>query len=392
MTRIGPSTASLVTVGFALTALAYGLARFAYGLLLPQMKTELELGTVAAGWIGSVAFGAFCAGVVVAFVAVPRWGARAVAVAAGLCATAGLALMGVAGSATILGIAMGLAGISTGLASPPLAAAVGEHVPQEGRSRANGVINAGTAAGIMLSGAAALAFAAAWRELYLGFAVIAAAITVWLWHAIPGKEEAAKPSPVFSGMRRHGLLSLCLAAAFMGAASTVVWTFGADILREQLHFTDQLIALAWLVLGAAGLVSVITGVATDRFGIAVVNRMSLVLMGLGFLSLAAASWAAGLAFAGMGIFGAGYIISCGALLLWGITLFPARADLGIGLPFLMIAFGQMMGAPLFGALLDASGTIVALSSAAMLMLCAAIPAPHRTRKGMEDQPESVRVL
>lgn len=391
MTRVGPSTVNLVAAGFALTALAYGLARFAYGLLLPQIRTELELGTVAAGWIGSVAFGAYCAGVLMAFVAVPRWGARVVAVASGLCATAGLALMGVAGSATTLGIAMGLAGISTGLASPPLASAVGKHVPQAGRPRANGVINAGTAAGIMLSGAAALAFAAAWRELYLGFAVIAAAVTVWLWQAIPG-EEAAKPSPVPTIMRPRGLLSLCLAAALMGGASTVVWTFGADILREQLRFSDQLIALTWLVLGTAGLVSVITGVATDRFGIAAVNRLSLVLMGLGFLSLAAASWAAGLAFAAMGIFGAGYIISCGALLLWGITLFPARSDLGIGLPFLMIAFGQMMGAPLFGALLDTSGTMVALSSAAMLMLCAAIPAPHRNRIGMEDQPEPVRIL
>lgn len=391
MRRGAPGSANLVAAGFALTALAYGLARFAYGLLLPQIRAELELGTVAAGWIGSVAFGAFCGGVVVAFAAVPRWGARKVAVAAGLCATAGLAIMGLAGSAAMLGVAMGLAGISTGLASPPLAAAVGRHVPHDARSRANGAINAGTAAGIMLSGAAALVFAAAWRELYLGFAVIAAAITVWLWHAIPG-EEAESPSPAAAGMRPRGLLSLGLAAALMGAASTVFWTFGADILREELRFSDQLVALAWLVLGAAGLVSVITGAATDRFGIASVNRIALVLMGLALMSLAAASWASGMAFLAMGIFGAGYIISCGALLLWGITLFPARSDLGIGLPFLMIAFGQMMGAPLFGALLDASGTTLALSCASVMMLCAALPAPHRLRKGIEAQAEPARAL
>ncbi|TJZ89951.1 MFS transporter [Paracoccus gahaiensis] len=392
MTRVGPRTANLVAVGFALTALAYGLARFAYGLLLPQIRIELGLGTVAAGWIGSAAFGAYCGGVVAAFMGVPRWGARVVAVAAGLCATAGLGLMGMAGSATTLGVAMGLAGISTGLASPPLAAAVGRHIPQAGRPRANGVINAGTAAGIMLSGVAALAFAAAWRELYLGFAVIAAAVTLWLWQAIPG-EETTKPSPGAFDMRPRGLFSLCVAAAMMGAASTAIWTFGADILREQLHFSDQQIALAWLALGTTGLVSVMTGTATDRFGIAVVNRMSLVLMGLGLVSLAAGSWMSVLAFAAMGLFGAGYIVSCGALLLWGITLFPARSDLGIGLPFLMIAVGQMIGAPLFGGLLEATGTAAALTGAAVVMACAAIPAPHSARKdaGAGNHPEPASV-
>ncbi len=49
ITRATQGTTNLVAVGFALTALAYGLARFAYGLLLPQIRTELELGTVAAG-------------------------------------------------------------------------------------------------------------------------------------------------------------------------------------------------------------------------------------------------------------------------------------------------------------------------------------------------------
>lgn len=61
------------------------------------------------------------------------------------------------------------------------------------------------------------------------------------------------------------------------------------------------------------------------------------MMGLGLATLAAGSWAAILPFLAMGVFEAGYIISCGALLFWGITLFPERSDLGLGLPFWMIA-------------------------------------------------------
>ncbi|WP_410216437.1 MFS transporter [Paracoccus sp. (in: a-proteobacteria)] len=374
MTQARTSTGSLMAAGFGLTALAYGLARFAYGLLLPQIKAELDLGTVAAGWIGSAAFAAYCAGVVAAFMVVPKLGARAVAVAAGLCATAGLGLAAAAGSAVFLGGAIALAGISTGLASPPLAAAVGHHVPKADRSRANGAINAGTAAGIVLSGLAALIFAAAWRELYLGFAAIGAAVTLWLWRAIP--DGATGGSAAGHSFRQPGLVPLCMAATLMGAASTALWTFGADILREEMAFTDRRIAVAWIVLGATGLAGVVTGHGTERFGIPAVHRMSLAMMGVALLSLTVASWATFMPFAAMGLFGAGYIISSGALLLWGVTLFPDRADLGLGLSFLMVAAGQTAGAPLFALLMNAAGTSAALAGAALLMACAAIFAPH----------------
>lgn len=375
MTRAGVSTANLVAVSFTLTALAYGLARFAYGLLLPQIRTELELGTVAAGWIGSAAFAAYCGGVVAAFMTVPKCGVRTVAVAAGCCATAGLGLVAVAGSATTLGLAIALAGISTGLASPPLAAAVGQFISEASRPRANGAINAGTAAGIVLSGLAALAFAAAWRELYVGFAAIGGAVTLWLWRAIPSG-KTAEASPTSHGIRRPGLMPLFSAAVLMGGASTAIWTFGADILREELQFSDHRIALAWLVLGATGLVGVLTGAGTDRFGIGAIHRLSLIMMALGLVGLAAGSWASVLPFIAMGVFGAGYMISSGALLLWGITLFPERSDLGLGLPFLMIAVGQTIGAPLFAVLLEAAGTTAALTGAALVMACAAIPTPR----------------
>ena len=374
---MGSGRTSLVAACFVLTALAYGLARFAYGLFVPQIRAELDLDIVEAGWIGSAAFAAYCAGVVAAFFAVPRCGPRAVAVASGLCATVGMGLMAVAGSGLGLGLAMGLAGISTGLASPPLAAAVARRVPTGDRPRANGTINAGTAAGIILSALAALAFAEAWRDLYLGFAVIAAVVTLWLWQVMPGPAPEA-PSQGAQLAWPRGLAALSIAAALMGAASTAIWTFGADILREDLQFDDEGIAFAWLVMGAAGLLGVATGPGANRFGIAAVHRSSLALMALAMLALAAAPVAEMLPHVAMGLFGAGYIVSCGALLLWGIiALFPQRPDLGIGLPFLLIAIGQTIGAPLFGAALDAAGTPLALAAAGAALAAAAIPAPAR---------------
>lgn len=219
-----------------------------------------------------------------------------------------------------------------------------------------------------------MALVTAWRELYLGFALIGAGVTLWLWRAIPGGAGAGAGTGYLRPSRRR-LAALGLAAVGMGAASTAIWTFGADILRDEFGFPDRRIALAWIVLGAAGLAGVVTGIATDRLGVVRVHRLSLALMALSITALAVGGAAAVLPYLAMGLFGAGYIISSGTLLLWGIALFPDRADLGLGLPFLMIAAGQTAGAPAFGALLGAIGAPAALAAAALLMMGAALPAP-----------------
>ncbi|MFC7607335.1 MFS transporter [Teichococcus aestuarii] len=196
---------NLVAAGFALTALTYGLGRFAYGLLLPQLREALSLGTVAAGWIGGGAFAAYCAGVLLAALGGDRLGERGVAVLAGLTATAGLGLVALAPSVPVLGAALALAGLSTGLTSPPLASAVARRFAAPARPSANGTINAGTAAGIVLSGAAALAFAAAWRELYALFALAGAGVTAWLWFAVPPGRDGSSAGGPAGGLARPGL-------------------------------------------------------------------------------------------------------------------------------------------------------------------------------------------
>jgi len=367
---------NLVAAAFALTALSYGLGRFAYGLLLPHIREDLSLSATGAGWIGGSAFAAYCFGIVLAFVAGARLGERRVAVLAGLTATSGMALVAVASSGWSLGLAIALAGLSTGLTSPPLASAVARCVEEAARPKANGAINAGTAAGIILSGFAVTAFPGGWRELYTLFAVVGAGVTVWLWFAMPAVSgERASGGLPLEGLKRPGVGGLCASAFLMGAASTAIWTFGADIMRGDLGFSDGRIALAWSVLGAAGILGAGTGLLTLRFGIGPVHRFSLFAMALALIGLAAASLAPMTAFGVMGLFGVAYIVSSGAFLLWGIALFSDRPDFGLGLPFLMVALGQTAGAPLFGTVWDAAGSGMALPAFAAIMGSAAFWCP-----------------
>src|SRR5688572_1340540 len=81
----------LVAPGLALIAVTYGLARFAYGLFLPEMREAFDLSPSLLGAIGAASYVAYSAAVVVSLVYTSRTGPRRMAVAAGAAAVVGMA-------------------------------------------------------------------------------------------------------------------------------------------------------------------------------------------------------------------------------------------------------------------------------------------------------------
>jgi predicted MFS family arabinose efflux permease len=227
---------NLLAAAFALTAVSYGLARFAFGLLLPQIRSELSLDIGTTGWIGSSAFVAYCIGVCITFALNRACSPRAIAVAAGLASTIGMVIITLSTSGVVLGLGVALAGLSTGLTSPPLATAVSLQFDDAHRPKANAIINAGTAAGIVLSGLASLLAFGGWRELYILFSVISCAVAVWVLYAVPATHERTASEPMsftisFAIFKRPGMLVLCTGSFLMGLSSTAIWTFGGSLLR-----------------------------------------------------------------------------------------------------------------------------------------------------------------
>ncbi len=360
--------AGLVASGFALVAVCYGLARFAYGLFLPAIGAELGLNQTQAGLIGAGAFAAYCAAVCAASVLCDRLGPRAVAAAAGLAAAAGMALVASAQSPLFLGLAVASAGLSTGLASPPLAAAVSAAVAPARQAAANASINSGTSAGVVLSGLVALFFAGAWRGAYAAFCAVSLGVVLCVWRTVPARAGPGHGgSLAFLPALLAPALRPALGVAFLaGAASTAVWTFGGRLLRDLAGWDGARVGLAWVVVGAAGLAGAAAGALVRAFGVDAVHRLSLAAMAASFLALALLPGVAPLAFLAVALFGGAYVMLTGVLLVWGVEAMPSRPALGLGAPFLMLAVGQVVGAFAFGTLHDAFGAPAALAASSIL--------------------------
>jgi predicted MFS family arabinose efflux permease len=365
----------LAAAGLAMIAVCYGLARFAYGLFVPAFGAEFGLDAATAGAIASGSYAAYCLAIVVATLGTARWGPRRVVIAAGLAAAAGTGLIAIAPNAAVLAVGVIVGGSSTGLASPPLAEAVSRRVHGERVDRVQTVINAGTGLGVAVSGPVALLLSSSWRLAWAVFCVVAVLVTVWTATAVTGPRHDREPKTGSAGWRRPGTARQLLAAVATGAGSSAVWVFGRDVVVTAGHMSSFASTVMWIVLGAAGMVAVVTGDLVAHVGL----RRAWV---AGMLLLAAATATIGLApgsflaiFSGAAVFGSVYIALTGVLLVWGTRLFPDVPAFGVGAPFLLVAVGQAAAAPVVGLLSDAITPAAAFTAAALVIMLGAFARP-----------------
>lgn len=366
--------------GFGLIAVCYGFARFAFGLFLPQIDAEIGLGPSLSGVISGGSFAGYCVAIIASAILTERNGARAVAVAAALVAAIGMAGIALAPSPLILAAAVVVAGSSTGLASPPMAAAVATAVRKSRQNTINTVINAGTSAGVTLSGPVALAIAGQWRLAFGTFAAIALVLAI----------AAAVSLPSASGGRKTGGLppltgavTRLIAASFlMGAASTALWSFGSQLVSEQLGWGTAGTGMLWTCIGAGGIAGAWAGTLVGRFGLDTVHWTFLGLMSAGILATGSGLEAVP-ALIGGALFGAAYVMLTGVYLIRGTSALPDRPATGLMIGFLTIAVGQTAGAPLFGVLMARNGPETAVICFAAMAVLAGL---FRARTGHATAP------
>jgi predicted MFS family arabinose efflux permease len=367
-------------------AVTYGLARFAYGLFLPEMRESLNLSETVLGLIGAGSYAGYCLAILVALAFTSRARPRLMAVAAGVVAVAGMAAVAGAPTAWVLALGVLVAGSSSGLASPPMGEAVVTSIREESQDRANALINSGTSIGVALSGPAALVVAERWRTAWLTFALLGGAVVVWNAIVMPRKPvgddrpervaQADVPELSIRYLVGPRSLQLFAAATGVGFASAAYWTFSRDLLTQAGDLSLAGSTLFWTVIGVSGLAGGLAGDLVRRFGLLTAFRASLLSMAAAIGLLAAAPGALLSAYLSGALFGSSYIMLTGIILIWSVWVFHERPSAGLGAAFLLIAVGQVLGTPIAGAVAGAAGLVVTFWAFAGIAVMAALISPR----------------
>lgn len=390
----------LVAPGLALIAVTYGLARFAYGLFLPEMREAFDLSPSLLGAIGAGSYLAYCVAVVISLVFTSRTGPRWMAVAAGTAAVVGMAVVAGAPAPWVLALGIVVGGSSTGLASPPMGEAVARTIRDGLQDRANALINSGTSVGVALSGPAALLLSGQWRLAWVAFALVGLAVLAWNAAVMPreavadqdedgaeagdgsGRTRLSFSYPVGARVRSRSL-PLFVSAFGLGFASAVYWTFSRDLVVQVGGLGQTGSTLFWTVIGVSGLAGGAAGDLVRRFGLAAVLRGALVSMAGSMALLAVAPGVLPLAYASAALFGSTYILLTGVVLVWSVGVFRERPSAGLGAGFLLIAVGQVVGSPVAGALAGTTSPTTAFFSFAGVAVLTALVRPHSDLQGLQ---------
>lgn len=391
-------TRGAVWIALALAAApasAFGLARFAYAVLLPPMQADLGWSYATAALLTTANSLGYLAGAVLA----PRIGRRTGvrrAFSASLAVTA-LAL-GASALTTLLPVllvlrlAAGLSGAVTfilGAAlTASLAASLADARPATRRIPSGallmGVYVAGGGLGIVLSGLAlpwALnAFPAdvGWR---VGWGLLGAVgLAAW---AVAARAARGVPEPPLrvAGSRApvRGMIPLLTGYTLFGAGYIAYMTFIVALLRGD-GVTDQQVAVFWVVLGLAAVGGGFAWAPViERLPGGQAPALLMLVVALG---------------AGLPLLGAGPVLALASAVLFGGTFLalvgsvthaaqrvlpPTLVSDGIGLLTTLFALGQSIGPVLSGVLSDsADGVRAGIGlSVAILLVGGALFLPQR---------------
>jgi len=381
-----PSALVLAAAGSAAVATAFGMARYGYGLLLPDIQDDLALTATTLGAVATTAYVAYVGTTSVVSRLVARVGQRGTVVAGGLLAVAGTIVVALAHDTAVLAVGVATAGASAGLVQPPFADAV-DRLPAKVRARTLSTISCGTGWGVAIAAPIAIAAGDAWRSAFLGFAVCATASTLFAAYALSqhrgGARAVGSPAQVDprSGGRRmprpgRAAVPMLAGALLVGLGSAPFWTFAVDAVRNA--GLDQTAGRA--LLGVAGVTSLLASGAADlisRLGAtwtfvlsALVEAAAIATIGLAANHVVAVMVAAA-------AFGVAYNTIVNVSVLWGTRLYPDRPSAGSAAAVRAQAIGLLCGPLVGGVVADAIGLTATLLGGAVVVATAALLAPRR---------------
>jgi predicted MFS family arabinose efflux permease len=380
----------LVGAGIAMVGTSFGLARYGYGLLLPEMRASFDVSNATLGLIATGSYLAYLSGTALVATAGKRVGPLAPVVAGGVLAVFGMLLIAIAHSPAALALGVLIAGASAALSYPPFSDAVARDVAEPRQGRVLSMISSGTGWGVALAVPVAVVAGSHWRAAWVVFAVIgtiatAAAAAVLGRRGSAGRGAHALPPLSWSWFVCPRSGPLLVGALLVGIGASVYWTFAADyVVAGDLPATAGAVLLA--VVGLSSILGSFAGDMLNRLGGRPALRVSAVALAASLFLLAAApsSWWSVIASACA--FGATYNLLLAVQAIWSGRVFAERPSTGLAAVLFMLGIGQIAGPTLAGLLADGVGLGAAFCVGGATIATAALLPPREELRSGAPQP------
>ncbi len=344
-----------------MVGVTYGLARYSYGLFLPYIQGTFSLDLQWLGVIGSSSYIGYLIATFCGSVIAGKIGPKIPLLLGGLCAVIGMLLVCFAHNHWVLLAGITIAGMSPGLAYPPLTDIVVLAISEKRRDTAFAVINAGTSFGVIVATPLALVAGVEWRMAWGIFAVISLIILIWNYMMAPSSgirgivEEL--PKIKLNWLITSKSMRLFGYAFFLGIVTSAFWTYSV----EYIGTVNKYVSLAgykinahiftkifWSGVGISGLLGIWAGTFVNRYGLKLMVKLSMLAAVLATLVLVIFRTNGLFLLISSILFGAAFMVGSAYIGIWSINLFYDRPSAGMGAAFLLLSIGQMIGPIFFG--------------------------------------------
>ncbi|CAA0124306.1 Purine ribonucleoside efflux pump NepI [Mycolicibacterium vanbaalenii] len=356
--------------GAAVVGVAFGMARYAYGLTLPDIRQELRLSELVLGLVASATFAGYLAGLLSAGPLAARHGSRAPTTVGGVCGAVGAVIVAVAQSPWLLAVGAVLAGGAGGWVWAPYSDIVTRVVPLRQQPRALAIITTGTSGGlVVLGGLAVFAALGSWRLVWVGIALCAVVAAVVNLRLVPRTEPDPRPDdrPNAPSLARALRIPAGYSVVYF-AAVVIYFTYASDAL-DRGDLPAAAVPALYAAIGVTGVVGVATGAAAQRLGSSRVAALCLLIVAAALALLGLAGDSVITTAASACIFGMGYMTGSAVLAVWTAELVPDRAAAAFTACLVVGAVSSVAAPALAGAVIPGLGlsTLLVLTGAMSLL-------------------------
>ncbi|WP_250447048.1 MFS transporter [Actinotalea sp. C106] len=369
--------------GAGVVGVAFGMARYVYGLTLPDIEQELDLSELVLGFIASATFGGYLVGLLLAGPLAARRGSRAPTTVGGVCGALGAGIVTVAPTPGLLAVGAVLAGSAGGWVWAPYSDIVKQTVPTRQQPRALATITTGTSAGlVVLGGLAIMAVVGSWRLVWGSIAIAAVLAAVVNLRLVPQEGPQARPGGRCPAAGWASPLKVPAAyAALYFAVVIIYFTYLAEVV-EQADLPEIAVPALYGAIGLSGGVALVTGTLAQRLGSGRVAASCLLAVGVALALLGAASSSPVAAALSACVFGAGYMTGSAVLAVWTAEAVPDRAGTAFTACLVVGAVTSIAAPAVAGAVIPGialESLLVATGAASLLGGVALVALPRRDR-------------